>query len=42
VIEHPLGCYDERRFKKYGADSYAKMMEEVMSIFADYQGDGWL
>ncbi len=42
VIEHPLGCYDERRFKKYGADSYAKMMEEVMSIFPDYQGDGWL
>jgi 2,4-dienoyl-CoA reductase (NADPH2) len=42
VLEHPLACYDERRFKKYGAQSYTKMMEEVMSIFPDYSGDAWL
>ena len=42
VLEHPLGCYDERRFKKFGAASYAKMIEEVMSIFPDYTEGGWL
>jgi 2,4-dienoyl-CoA reductase (NADPH2) len=39
VIEHPPACDDERRFKKYGAGSYTKMMEQVMSIFPDYSGD---
>jgi hypothetical protein len=46
VIEHPLGCYDERRFKSYGAKSYEKMIETIMEQFPDKTNAptscGWL
>jgi hypothetical protein len=29
VLEHPLGCYDERRFA-----SREEMLAEVMSVYA--------
>jgi len=28
VLEHPFGCYDERRY-----DSYDQMIERVMAIY---------
>jgi 2,4-dienoyl-CoA reductase (NADPH2) len=37
VIEHPLGCYDERRF-----DTYDDMIRRVMAIFPDRTNSGWL
>jgi 2,4-dienoyl-CoA reductase-like NADH-dependent reductase (Old Yellow Enzyme family) len=41
VIEHPPGCYDQRRY-----DSYEEMIEAIMDIFPDktYSGPscGWL
>ena len=33
VLEHPLGCYEESRFKDRGG--YDAMIKEVMSIFED-------
>jgi 2,4-dienoyl-CoA reductase-like NADH-dependent reductase (Old Yellow Enzyme family) len=37
VLEHPLGCYDERRFADRGG--YDAMIAEVMSIF-ESEADG--
>ena len=42
VIEHPLGCYDERRFRDYGDKSYEEMIRRVMEIFPDKTNSGWL
>jgi|SRR6516164_745542 2,4-dienoyl-CoA reductase-like NADH-dependent reductase (Old Yellow Enzyme family) len=42
VIEHPLGCYDERRFRQYGEKSYEEMIRRVMAIFPDKTDAGWL
>lgn len=42
VLEHPLGCYDERRFSQFGNQSYEKMIAEVMEIFTDKTPQGWL
>jgi 2,4-dienoyl-CoA reductase (NADPH2) len=42
VIEHPLGCYDERRFRQYGDKSYEEMIRRVMAIFPDKTDSGWL
>ena len=42
VLEHPLGCYDERRFRRFGSQSYEKMIAEVMEVFADKTPLGWL
>jgi 2,4-dienoyl-CoA reductase (NADPH2) len=42
VLEHPLGCYDERRFSQYGDKSYEEMIRRVMAIFPDKTDSGWL
>jgi 2,4-dienoyl-CoA reductase-like NADH-dependent reductase (Old Yellow Enzyme family) len=42
VLEHPLGCYDERRFSRFGSQSYQKMIAEVMEVFSDKTPEGWL
>jgi len=42
VLEHPLGCYDERRFSRFGSRSYEEMIAEVMEVFADKTPQGWL
>jgi len=42
VLEHPLGCYDERRCYRFGNQSYEKMMAEVMGVFTDKTPQEWL
>ena len=42
LIEHPLGCYGERRLRQYGDKSYEEMIRRVMAIFPDKTDSGWL
>ena len=35
VLEYPLGCYEEERYREHGDAAWERMMEDVMAYYRD-------